>query len=82
MHHCQAKNKAEEETLKYKHEVLFWAYRAIQEVLGYGDMVVWHTVGNQAPVFCTPQDAVKVRKVLENVVTFLSPVTQCPVSHF
>ena len=43
--------------------------------------MVGHQTRDPASVLGSPQDAVEVGEVLEDVVTFFSPVAQSPVPH-
>lgn len=56
-------------------------HRAVEGVVWEGDVMVGHYARYPASVLGSPQDAVEVWEILENVITFFSPVAQCPVSH-
>lgn len=56
-------------------------HRAVEEVLWKRDVMVWDDARDPASVLGPPQDAVKIWEVLEDVITFFSPVTQSPVPH-
>lgn len=43
--------------------------------------MIGHDTRDPASVLGSPQDAVEVWEVLENVVTFFGPVAQSPVPH-
>lgn len=56
-------------------------HRAVEGVLWEGDVMIGHYTRDPASVLGSPQDAVEVREILEDVVTFFSPVAQRPVPH-
>lgn len=44
-------------------------------------MVIGHNTGNPTSVLSSPQNAVEIWEILEDVITLFSPVAQGPVSH-
>lgn len=59
-----------------------WTYRAVfnQVAIRNGHMVIGGQFGHHAFVLCIPVHSVKVWKVLEDVMSILSPVAQCPAA--
>lgn len=56
-------------------------HRGVEDVFRQGDVVIGHDAWDPSSVLSSPQDAVEVWKVQEDVITFLCPVAQFPVSH-
>lgn len=56
-------------------------HRAIEGVFWEGDVMIGHYTRDPSSVIGSPQDAVEVWEVLEDVITLFSPVAQCPVPH-
>lgn len=56
-------------------------HRVVEDVFWQGDVVIGYDARDPSSFLSPPQDAVEVWKVQEDVVTFLCPVAQFPVSH-
>lgn len=76
LHHIFVSQWRAEQTVKVQH-----THRSVQDVLRQGDVVIRHDARDPSPVLRSPQDTVQVGKVQEDVITFLCPVAQFPVSH-
>lgn len=57
-------------------------HRGVEDVFRQGDVMIGYVARYPASFLGSPQDAVEVGEILEDVVTLFSPMAQFPVSHF
>ena len=57
------------------------SYRAIEEVFRYGYVVIGYDARDPSSVLRPPENTVEIWKILEDVISLLSPVAKGPVSH-
>lgn len=76
LHHFFVPQWRDENTLNVQQ-----SHRAVEDVLRQGDVVIRHDARDPSSFLRSPQDAVEVGKVQEDVISFFRPVAQFPVSH-